>query len=694
MNLFKIDLEKSIRNKHNSLYNYNCYLIKDTWFNKLNEILNYPHGDDINIIINKFLLEERPKFINDISSAINCLKNNHKIKLINQDFLKILYEEDYLNKKTVKYYAGNNKIIIEFKEINDYKSLLINNPLNFSNNNNIDKDQIYVLTTKNNLFYGKILSLDTGLNLNDYYNSLSSQEKENIINIEKLDEIRKYEIITILIYFFYYEKSLSLEKKDDIFKNNERYYLINPEWIKEYKKYYNYDKMFDLLNNINNNNINYYNGDALMGNLIMSLKDKIIFNTLKLSEDLINRDKIQPNVNIKEIIKYNQLSYIIPSKIMNIIEKNEFVDKDIYIGSVEIFTKENYIYISDFYTLTVGSLNEQLLYVPKYIFSYQTMDTLDLEKEKILSFSIEVYITMNNCIINNYNNIQKLEKGVLLIIDNNLNDKNKFNEKNKENKESLDSEIKPKYIKRAFAKSLKYKNEITGDIIFQNDYNYKVNLHLDHLYKINNNKLNPLKIYSLKLKKNMENNISQRFRNFNKFKKTTNNNLDEENKIILNKYNETFNNIGNCINEIQEKIKLLKEDENNDSINEEKRGEINENILKTKEEEIKKLKSLLEYEKSKNKKLIEENDELKRIIKNNVKKVKEKEEKIYTEKGINYHANTNDNQLWNVESKCYERQNIKNINEDIYDNNIIEIDEELNRIDDYLNKFLNNINNL
>ena len=95
MNLFKIDLEKSIRNKHNSLYNYNCYLIKDTWFNKLNEILNYPHGDDINIIINKFLLEERPKFINDISSAINCLKNNHKIKLINQDFLKILYEEDY-----------------------------------------------------------------------------------------------------------------------------------------------------------------------------------------------------------------------------------------------------------------------------------------------------------------------------------------------------------------------------------------------------------------------------------------------------------------------------------------------------------------------------------------------------------------------------------------------------------------------
>ena len=103
-----------------------------------------------------------------------------------------------LNKKTVKYYAGNNKIIIEFKEINDYKSLLINNPLNFSNNNNIDKDQIYVLTTKNNLFYGKILSLDTGLNLNDYYNSLSREEKENIINIEKLDEIRKYEIITIL----------------------------------------------------------------------------------------------------------------------------------------------------------------------------------------------------------------------------------------------------------------------------------------------------------------------------------------------------------------------------------------------------------------------------------------------------------------------------------------------------------------
>ena len=55
------------------------------------------------------------------------------------------------------------------------------------------------------------------------------------------------EILKILIYIYYFEKSL-LNKKEDIFDENQEYYLINSEWFNELKKCYNYNKLNNSLN--------------------------------------------------------------------------------------------------------------------------------------------------------------------------------------------------------------------------------------------------------------------------------------------------------------------------------------------------------------------------------------------------------------------------------------------------------------
>ena len=417
--------------------------------------------------------------------------------------------------------------------------------------------------------------------------------------------------------FFYYEILLPLEQKENIFNEKERYYLINPKWIDQYKKYYNYEKIRTLLNNINNDNINYYNSDDFTNKLIKTVKDEINFNKLKLPEDLLNKDKIEPPIIIKEKIKYYKLSYIIPSKIMDNIEKNEFNDKDIYLESVEIFVKENNIYISGFYNIMIDSLNDKLLYVPKYIFSYKTMDILDLENEKLKSYSIEEYITMNNCINNNYNNIQKIgKKGELLILGENLDEI--LYENNAE--ESENNEFKTKYKKRHFAKSFRYREDIKKEINFEYDFNYKINIYKkrEGVPNIIYNSLNLLKSNSLEIRKEKINiNISQRikkFKNINNF----NDKKENNNSIKLNKEDE----------ELKKHIKNME----NENI-------MKDNIIKKNEEEIKGLQNkILEYKKEleneiiKKELLIGENNKLKED--NKILKLKKLEEEETNKKKI------------------------------------------------------------
>ena len=104
---FRNELEKNINNKNNiSINNNPCYLINNDWIDeyikKYNNIIkvnyqyinnnkrNYTNSEVIS------LQNKKPDFLNDFSSVINYLKEGKKFKLINEEFLKFIFNENEL----------------------------------------------------------------------------------------------------------------------------------------------------------------------------------------------------------------------------------------------------------------------------------------------------------------------------------------------------------------------------------------------------------------------------------------------------------------------------------------------------------------------------------------------------------------------------------------------------------------------
>ena len=112
---FTQELFQQIDNTEISLHNETCYLIKESW---INEFINNENMND-----NKF-----PKFLYEFKDIIECIGNNEKFKFVNKQFINNYYNEKELkNVKLIKYYVGNNNIIIEFEKDKENKALLIKN---------------------------------------------------------------------------------------------------------------------------------------------------------------------------------------------------------------------------------------------------------------------------------------------------------------------------------------------------------------------------------------------------------------------------------------------------------------------------------------------------------------------------------------------------------------------------------------
>ncbi len=120
------ELERNIKKNYILLYNKESYIIKDSWINDY-----FQYNNNIGSEASFTKSNKDPEIINDISSAINCLKNNTKFKIISKQLMMPIINNNELNKyKSINYYTGNNKIIIEFIESDENKCLLLINPLN------------------------------------------------------------------------------------------------------------------------------------------------------------------------------------------------------------------------------------------------------------------------------------------------------------------------------------------------------------------------------------------------------------------------------------------------------------------------------------------------------------------------------------------------------------------------------------
>jgi hypothetical protein len=504
---FNEKIRNEIQNNEFSYNKINCFLIDSFWENELaNCIIN---EDKNKILLNErqlddsfnFLPKEQPKFINEASIAKSHLKNNNRIKLISRDIIKLVYPDYNLNNDNpINCYGGNNRLIIEFEEnesnlnnifliINPKESILQNNNaliiyLKVPNNNN--KEEFYgeLLFINLNLNEDKNKSLKDGNIIIDnsqiFSKSNFSLGKNGIIRYNSQNSIKN--ILSIFIYIFYFEKSLSL-LEENVFNQNQNYYIINIEWLDKFKEYYDYNKIYDILKtqyDIRNIEINYNNFEGHIFT-IQNLYFKNIH--LKISgqfEKYVNINEINPKKKTKQNIEFYQNNFLIHEKIIEMIYKYNYPNEKILIKPKKIIVKNNNIYLFDECSINIGNLNEQYLFSPQYLFFYNQLRILTEEKEKLFCLSIKDYIESRKCIENNYNIQTLIEEnnkaiGKLIIFHTNVKKekrKNEFKEYNidkilKEKIDILESENNQKDTK--YEKEINERDEIINKLVYENE---------------------------------------------------------------------------------------------------------------------------------------------------------------------------------------------------------------------------------
>ena len=347
---FTEELFQQIEETEISLDNEICYLIKESWINKF---INDKNKIDI-----KF-----PQFLYDFKDIISCIRENQKFNFVKKQFINNYYSEKELkNTKFIKYYTGNNNIIIEFEKNKEKRALMIRN---FTKEENKIENKSFII-----LLEDRYLNEKNKLKL--FRKLLSSNKSDNNIIIP-------YRAYIILLNEF----EEKYEKKINIYKyNNEKYIEAN-----------------EIMNSKNEELKNILlNKEKQIDNLINEINS--IKKSSAIENNQININNIYYKKNIKEedeIKKLNKREKLIKEKekeINNKImflenkeeelekmfkENNKIVDMNIYLNQknqqLENEIKQNEI-----------KLNEILSKINKY----------NKEPEPIDSYKNPTLIGLNN----------------------------------------------------------------------------------------------------------------------------------------------------------------------------------------------------------------------------------------------------------------------------------------------------------
>ena len=715
---FNEKIRNEIQNNEFSYNKINCFLIDSSWENELaNSILN---EEKYNILLSErklddsfnFLPKQEPKFINEASVARNHLKNNNNIRLISRDIIKLVYPDYNLsNNNSINCYGGNNRLIIEFEEneSNINNILLIINPIeSILQNNNALIISLKVPNNNKEEFYGELLFMNLNLNLNEDINKnlkggniiIDNSQifnknnftlgKNGLIRYNSQNSIKN--ILSTFIYIFYFEKSLSL-LEENVFNQNQNYYIINIEWLDKFKEYYDYDKIYNILKtqyDIRNIEINYNNFEGHIFT-IQNLYFKNIH--LKISgqfEKYVNINEIYPKKKTKQNIEFYQNNFLIHEKIIEMIYKYNYPNEKILIKPKKIIVKNDNIYLFDECSINIGNLNEQYLFSPQYIFFYNQLRIMTEEKEKLFCLSIKDYIESRKCIENNYNIQTLIEEnnktiGKLIIFQTNSKKekrKNEFKEYNidkilKEKIDILESENTQKDTK--YVKELNERDEIINKLVYENE---EINKELNKLRNEKNEEENKEKNDIIKRLENeikeknneiktLENEIRNKNEMFgnseieNQEKNEMIKNLENENKIkfdlikkLQNENEENNDIIKNLQNEKEEKNDIIERLQNEMKEKDDTIEQL-ENEMKEKDDTIEQLENEIKENKKSEKQ--EKNDYIKNIgnevkEKNNIIKNLEKEIK---EKNKIIEKLENDNKKYSLCKQMNEKQKIR-----------------------------------
>ena len=690
---FNEKIRNEIQNNEFSYNKINCFLIDSSWENELaNCIIN---EDKNKILLNErklddsfnFLPKQEPKFINEASVARNHLKNNNKIKLISRDIIKLVYPDYNLNNNnnSINCYGGNNRLIIEFEEneSNLNSIFLIINPIeSILQDNNALIISLKVPNNNREELYGELLFINLNLNEKKVENLKDSNViidnsqifsknnfsfgKNEIIQYNSQNSIKN--ILSIFIYIFYFEKSLSL-LEENVFNQNQNYYIINIEWLDKFKKYYDYNKIYNILKtqyDIHNIEINYNNFEGHIFT-IQNLYFKNIH--LKISgqfEKYVNINEIYPKKKTKQNIEFYQNNFLIHEKIIEMIYKYNYPNEKIVIKPKKIIVKNDNIYLFDECSINIGNLNEQYLFSPQYIFFYNQLRIMTEEKEKLFCLSIKDYIESRKCIENNYNIQTLIEEnnkaiGKLIIFHTNLKKekrKNEFKEYNidkilKEKIDILESENTQKDTK--YEKELNERDEIINKLVYENEEINKEFIKLKNEKSEEENKEKNDIIKRLQIEINEKNNEIKTLENEIRNKNEMFGNSEIENK-------EKNDMIKNLENENKIKFDLIKKlenenEENNDIIrNLQNEKEEKNDIIERLQNEMKEKDDTIEQLEKEIKEKGDTIEQLENAIKENKKS--EKQEKNDYIRNIGNEVKEKNNIIKNLETEIKEKNKI------------------------------------
>ena len=344
-------IKANIDDNNKSIIGEDCYIVNETWNNKLEKCFNQyksieKQNKSNSLLEYNSLINDEPEIIANSTTIISLIYNN-KFKLLDKKIFEFLYHKYDLSEcNYAKYYAGNNKLIIEFQGRNENKVLLLIDPLGVYD---IKKNLfIIILNYKDEerkiMLYNNLINLKNINEINEYIkynNNVIPLEKYNKINKQKKlnnNNNFKRDILKILIYIFYY-----VNEKDNIFNQYQKYYLINFEWLKTFKEFYNYNNLYTLLiNDQIYNNLKFHQLESKIEtimNLYINNKN-IHYNKIqKFNKYLSNISIIKAPLENKEKGLTN--IYVIYSKIIDIIKPYLSKNEEIIFEPINFCFKEN-----------------------------------------------------------------------------------------------------------------------------------------------------------------------------------------------------------------------------------------------------------------------------------------------------------------------------------------------------------------
>ena len=432
-------------------YSLECYIIDKIFFDEFRKSINFNELIKILIDINE---ETKKKFKEELRKHL--VKNPYKS---NSQLIKFYSKEEEI-KEIVKNF--NNYSIVNKEILCDAMDVPISKLEGKMFRSSKNGNNTSLLSVSNNF------TLTINIDKMKQENKIINTKKENIKEIKEIKDnsIKEYknlyyvEEITkkifVLLYFF--ERNIKNKIKRDIkdIYNFKKYYLINNNWMKEYKEFFMYDFIKKRLDNEYKDSDNSYK--KIKNSLDNVVRDKIgqirLYNETKLPHFIRNANNLEcknenyliyifKDNNQQETLEREQKENIytpddfciIDEYIYNLLIQEEFfynLDKignkisfDVLLGNNQIIIKnkidiennEKYKYSKDYLVFSDVHVEKNGIegkdvngkYNLEYILNYGEDDYFYNNLENIIKEGLENFITNKSLNVNEVNLEQNIK---------------------------------------------------------------------------------------------------------------------------------------------------------------------------------------------------------------------------------------------------------------------------------------------